>query len=276
VGFVKETAREAVERSIAMMWERYQEPLSLNDMADKAQLSRFHFARVFRSITGTSPRRFLSAIRLYSAKRLLLDTPLSVTDIAYTVGYNSLGTFTTRFHQSVGTTPTNFRTLFRSGSVRFRPRPADARRPSGAVHGKMFLPRSNTAVRVYVGVFSGPVVEGMPVSCDVLDSPTDGCRVHDYQLGVVPIGNWYIRSVAVPVHRSDLDPRPWARPGFVGDPRPIAMRAGDDVEIDIEMRDVDLTDLPILLALPELDCRDVPEPRSFRSIAWSRDLRASG
>ncbi|GAA0458568.1 AraC family transcriptional regulator [Actinoplanes capillaceus] len=259
-----------------MMWERYQEPLSLNDMADSAQLSRFHFARVFRGVTGTSPRRFLSAIRLSSAKRLLINTTLSVTDIAFMVGYNSLGTFTTRFHSSVGLTPTEFRAYARGESFPLLPPRPNASRQLGAVHGKMFVPRSGTAYRIYVGVFSSALVEGMPVSCDVLDSPADGCRVHDYQLDAVPVGDWHIRSVAVALHRSGADPRPWTRLGLVGDPRPVTLRAGDDVEIDFEMRDLDVTDLPILLALPDLDYGDLPDLTSIRSTARSRDLRLSG
>ncbi|MET8864948.1 helix-turn-helix transcriptional regulator [Nonomuraea sp. NPDC004580] len=242
------------------MWQHYGEPLSLDDIADSAQLSKFYFSRVFRSVTGTSPRRFLSAIRLYSAKSLLLETPMSVTDIAYMVGYNSLGTFTTRFRQSVGVTPAQFRTLFRSGTLSFLPPRMDAGQASGEVHGKMVLPHSSTPLRVYVGVFSSPLVEGMPISCDILDSPAGSCRVREYRLGSVPAGQWHVRSVAVAMRGDDIDPRPWARPGFVGDPKPFTMRTGQSIELDIPMRGVDLTDLPILLALPELDQRGVPEP----------------
>jgi len=92
----------AVERAIKSMWERYDEPLTLAELADAAILSRFYFSRVFRNVTGTSPGRFLTAIRLYKAKNLLLSTSLSVTELSYRVGYNSLGTFTTRFTKSVG------------------------------------------------------------------------------------------------------------------------------------------------------------------------------
>ena len=92
----------AVERVIATMWDRYHEPLSLADMADTAIFSRFYFSRVFRSVTGTSPGRFLTAIRLYKAKNLLLQTSASVTEVSYLVGYNSPGTFSSRFTRSVG------------------------------------------------------------------------------------------------------------------------------------------------------------------------------
>lgn len=250
----------AVERAIATMWDHYSEPLSLDEIADTAILSKFYFSRVFRSVTGTSPVRFLTAIRLYRAKNLLLETSLSVTDIAYMVGYNSLGTFTTRFTRSVGVSPTRFRSLSHSGLPPFSPSGTDAYRRCGAVHGTVVLPPSDTPLRVYVGAFGSPIVEGMPVSCDILDSPTDGCRVQEYRLSAVPVGEWYVRAAAVAVRRADVDPRPWARhPLFVGAGKPVVMRADHNVELRIPMRAVDSTDLPILLALPELDNRFLPE-----------------
>src|SRR5215475_2480583 len=104
-----------VESAISRMWESYGEPLSLSDIAKSAFLSRFHFSRVFRDATGVSPGRFLSAVRIYQAKRLLASTSLSVTEISLEVGYNSLGSFTNRFTESVGASPTRFRRMWRDG-----------------------------------------------------------------------------------------------------------------------------------------------------------------
>lgn len=253
----------AVERAITTMWEHYSEPLSLDEIADTAILSKFYFSRVFRSVTGTSPGRFLTAIRLYRAKNLLLETSLTVTDIAYKVGYNSLGTFTTRFTRSVGASPTRFRALSHSGLPPFSRLEIGAHRRAGEVHGTVVLPPGSTPLRVYVGAFGSPIVEGMPVSCDILESPADddGCRVQKYRLSSVPVGEWYVRAAAVAVRWADVDPRPWARhPLFVGAGKPVVMRHDHDVELRIPMRAVDRTDLPILLALPELDNRFFPEP----------------
>ena len=84
----------AVERVLATMRERLDEDLTLHDMADVAHLSPYHFTRVFRHVTGIPPCEFLTALRLQEAKRLLLTTGLSVTDVCFEVGYSSLGTFT--------------------------------------------------------------------------------------------------------------------------------------------------------------------------------------
>src|SRR5689334_273791 len=103
--------RRAVERVITDARERLCEPISLHDMSRVAYLSTFHFNRVFHQITGLPPAKFISAMRLDEAKRLLLNTQMSITDICFEVGYNSLSTFTRRFTQRVGLGPREFRYL---------------------------------------------------------------------------------------------------------------------------------------------------------------------
>src|SRR5678815_783300 len=103
--------RRAVERVITSARGRLCEPISLRDMSRVAYLSAFHFNRVFHRITGLPPAKFISAMRLDEAKRLLLNTNLSITDICFDVGYNSLSTFTRLFGQRVGVGPREFRYL---------------------------------------------------------------------------------------------------------------------------------------------------------------------
>lgn len=103
--------RQGVERAIATMWQRFSEAITLDHLSDAANMSRYHFSRVFATTTGLSPARFLAAIRMQEAKRLLLQTERSVTDISLDVGYNSLGTFTHIFADCVGFPPFRFRQL---------------------------------------------------------------------------------------------------------------------------------------------------------------------
>src|SRR6185436_10438617 len=103
--------RRAVERVITTARERLSESISLRDMSRVAYLSAFHFNRVFHQITGLPPAKFIAAMRLDEAKRLLLNTNRSITDISFEVGYNSLSTFTRRFTQRVGLGPREFRYL---------------------------------------------------------------------------------------------------------------------------------------------------------------------
>ena len=77
----------AVSRAIEMMRKRLEDRHTLEDIARTALLSPFHFHRVFREVTATTPGRFLTALRLAEAKRLLVESDMRVTDICITVGY---------------------------------------------------------------------------------------------------------------------------------------------------------------------------------------------
>jgi AraC family transcriptional regulator len=239
----------AVERVITDMWDRYSEPLTLEEMADLAVFSRFYFSRAFRSITGTSPGRFLTAIRLYQAKRLLLETTMSVTDISYQVGYNSPGTFSSRFSRSVGISPARYRYLSEAGIQAPVRRPAAGPR-LGGVRGSVIAPRTAVPTRVYVALFDSAIAQGAPVACTVLD----GSMLDGYELHAVPDGQWFLHATAVAVQ--DLDPRPWMRkPLLVTASRPVKVVAGRITAVNVELRPPRLTDLPILIGLPELDSR---------------------
>jgi AraC-like DNA-binding protein len=239
---------DAVERTIETMWRRYHEPLSLSDLADSALLSKFYYSRLFRSQTGTSPGRFLTAIRLSKAKRLLLETPLSVTEISLLVGYNSLGTFTSRFTRSVGVSPARYRVMSAEGAWELAPFPAlPESRPVGSVAGWITVPEGTPPSRIYIGAFKDPIAQGVPSACDIRDGSGP------YRLDAVPEGRTFIRAAVVAMH--DLDPSPWKRrPLFVGAEEIEALQGGRTVELDIRTRLLGRLDLPILLALPELDC----------------------
>jgi AraC family transcriptional regulator len=240
----------AVERAIKTMWERYEEPLTLDQLADAAILSRFYFSRVFRTITGTSPGRFLSAIRLYKAKDLLLETSLSVTDISYRVGYNSLGTFTSRFTWSVGFSPARYRGLSMV-NVPAAFVPAQRNRDNdGSIYGTLNLPDSETPSRVYVATFDSPFAQGVPTSCAIIE------RTTSYRLDAAPGKELFIRAAAL--GDSDIDTNPRHRkPAFVGGCPAMTLHSHRKVNIDIDLHPLRNIDLPVLLALPELDSRQL-------------------
>lgn len=106
-----QNAERAVERVIEQMRANLSQQLTLDDMAQTAMFSKFHFTRIFQRITGVSPGRFLAALRLQEAKRLLVSTDLNVAAISVRVGYSSVGTFSTRFTKSVGLPPTTYRRM---------------------------------------------------------------------------------------------------------------------------------------------------------------------
>jgi AraC-like DNA-binding protein len=242
---------DAVERAIACIWERYEEQLSLADIAESAKLSRFHFSRTFKECTGVSPFRFLSAVRMYHAKRMLATTPVKVTDTAFAVGYNSLGSFTNHFTNSVGLSPSRFRRLGQDG--RFEPpdMPRTPSRQGCRLSGHIIVPPDCARARVYLGVFSSPIMECRPVVAGFVDV-TAPARPAAYRLpACVPEGTWYIHAVAVV---DSLDPEPWTRRTvLVNDLQQVRASDSGTLGLDITLRPRRKMDLPILLALRDLE-----------------------
>jgi AraC family transcriptional regulator len=243
-----------VESAIARIWESYGEPLSLSDIAKSAILSRFHFCRVFTEATGVSPGRYLSAVRIYQAKRLLASTSLSVTEISLAIGYNSLGSFTNRFTQSVGASPTRFRRMWGEG-IHAEPDPAPAEQvmtrstSNGTVTGLVELPAEYLAARVYLGAFETPIIQRRPPSSMIID--TRSARPASYRLANIPPGEWFIRAVA---EADSADPEPWTRRSLlVGGQGSVIVTAGTVSEVNITLRARRPTDLPILFAVPDLE-----------------------
>src|ERR687898_1545077 len=88
---------------------RYFEPLDVDDLARAAGLSRAHFSREFRRTFGESPHAYLLTRRLERAAALLRTTDHSVAEICFSVGLQSVGSFTTSFTRTYGMSPTAYR-----------------------------------------------------------------------------------------------------------------------------------------------------------------------
>jgi AraC-like DNA-binding protein len=91
---------------------RYFEPLSVDDLARAAGLSRAHFSREFRRAFGESPHAYLLTRRLERAAALLRTTDRSVAEICFSVGLQSVGSFTASFTRAHGVSPTAYRAAF--------------------------------------------------------------------------------------------------------------------------------------------------------------------
>jgi AraC-like DNA-binding protein len=110
---VQLTPREDVNRRMLRardaMDRRYAEPLDIPTLAAIAHLSASQFGRVFKQVYGETPHRYLQRRRVERAMTLLRQTDRPVTDIAWDVGFASLGTFSRTFATVVGCSPTQFR-----------------------------------------------------------------------------------------------------------------------------------------------------------------------
>jgi AraC-like DNA-binding protein len=241
-----------VERVIAAMHQHEDGTLYLHTMAEMANLSPYHFARIFRNVTGIPPGEFLTAVRLERAKRLLLGTEMGVAEVCFEVGYESVGTFATRFKDLVGLPPGRMRqlpeelhtALCRAGgwyqSLLSSPEEAGV---AFRVHG----PDLGGSV-IFVGLFPTAVPQGRPVAGTVLGAPGS------HRLHPVPDGHYHLMAAALP--RSE-DPWRLLAPGDalrVGRARhPLAVRGGRvGGQVDVTLRPVLPTDPPVLVALPNL------------------------
>ena len=87
----------------------YAEPLDVPALARTALMSRAHFSRRFREAYSETPYSYLMTRRIERAKELLRRGELSVTEVCFAVGCNSLGSFSARFTELVGETPSSYR-----------------------------------------------------------------------------------------------------------------------------------------------------------------------
>jgi len=99
---------------------RFAEPLDLDRMAAEAGFSKFHFARTFKDAYGETPANYLTRRRIERAKDLLRSANLTVTEVCMLVGFSSLGSFSSRFSELVGKSPSEFQ---RASAARGGPPP---------------------------------------------------------------------------------------------------------------------------------------------------------
>ncbi len=105
-------ARDLADRHFA-------EPLDLDTLASAAAVSRYHFSRCFAATYGETPMRYVTRRRIERAQDLLRTANLTVTEVCMLVGFSSLGSFSARFHELVGESPTAYRDRWaRSGGPR--------------------------------------------------------------------------------------------------------------------------------------------------------------
>lgn len=86
--------------------------ITLEEAAKEACMSPFHYQRMFKRAFGESPHDFVTRLRIERAQRLLRTSGMSVTEVCFEVGYESLGSFSTMFSRVVGCAPSEFRRVY--------------------------------------------------------------------------------------------------------------------------------------------------------------------
>ncbi|MGW2476200.1 helix-turn-helix domain-containing protein [Streptomyces sp. NPDC001665] len=237
--------KQIVERAVEIIHERYADDLSLDDIARAVLVSKFHLLRVFTQVTGVTPGRFLGAVRIGEAKRLLRNSDLGVAAISCKVGYSSTGSFTSRFTESVGIPPTQYRQWSRGESEYVVPSSAEVRGGSARCQLRGVARAAAEPVSsVYIGSFGGPILQGHPTSW------TTAGRLGPFVLRQVPQGICYLHATMRAVREEPGQPLETvlltARVG------PIRVDPCAGVEVELVLAPRHWSQPPILFAAPGL------------------------
>ncbi|WET83074.1 AraC family transcriptional regulator [Amycolatopsis sp. QT-25] len=243
---------DAIEKALQIIHSRYSEHLTVESISAEIFVSPFYFSRAFQRVTGIPPSRYLKALRHFEAKRLLMTTSLTVSDVVTSVGYASVGTFSSRFLRETGMTPTQLRDpevqqLFAAVGPRFRVMPSfettmavrrsypASSRPAGSVVSRISFPGELAPADIIVGVFDSIVPQCAPVACTVLRRS----RAVEVLLGRVPIGRWSVVALAA---GADADS---GEPQLIGVSKVFTVRPGRTTSAEVLMHTPQLSDPPI-------------------------------
>ena len=104
------------------MDEHYADPINLDDIADEAFFSKFHFLRIFKITYGKTPHKYLTSVRIEKAK-LLMQKKIPVTEACFLVGFESISSFTGLFRKHTGSSPSAYQKeqLLRKEEIRKTP-----------------------------------------------------------------------------------------------------------------------------------------------------------
>lgn len=107
-----------IEKAQIFIMNNFRDEISLDRLALEARLSKFHFARQFKAVTGFTCMQYLSMVRLSEATKLITSTRLRVSEVCYEVGFGDLTHFERRFKRDTGYTPSAFRKAFGRSAIK--------------------------------------------------------------------------------------------------------------------------------------------------------------
>jgi AraC-like DNA-binding protein len=272
-----ELIAEAIEQAASIIRERYHEPLTIDRVATEVFFSPFYFSRMFQRFTGATPSQYLQAVRQFEAKRLLMTTSLTVSDVVSAVGYNSVGTFTTRFVRETGLTPTQLRdpeivnhlaamgprySRMPSCDLAMNAKPDPSGQPTGAIVGTIEV-HDTVPADVLVGVFNSVVPQREPVACQILKK----AGTTEVFINQVPGGRWFVIAVGAP-----SPARAGAAPHVVGTSAPVVVNPGCTATATVRLHRPRIIDVPFatLIARP---ANDVSGPVRLSGTAGRRGPR---
>ncbi|WP_028552780.1 helix-turn-helix transcriptional regulator [Paenibacillus sp. UNC451MF] len=243
-----------IDEVVSYIHKNLYEPLPLSHLAAYAGYSPYHFTRIFKEKVGLSPLYYASSLRLQKAKDLLLHSNMCVRDIGLEIGQQSLGTFTTRFTERVGVTPSEFRNsaitadhhLQALQRLRHWRKDHPIPSPYGTIQGSIQATVPFEGV-VLVGLFAKPIPEGLPLYGTLVPSTGEFCFTN-----VTP-GVYYLMATSVSWEMSAIDfllPHSTLR---TRSKKPIIVRPNAEIPYQhVMLHAARQDDPPILISLPLL------------------------
>ena len=110
-------AQESVHRAIRYMQEHYMENIDIGSLANELGFHSAYLTRLFNRYVGETPLKYLTSIRIEEAKKLLLDSSLSIADVGERVGYPDQFHFSKIFRKTTGVNPSAFRRDAQQGAA---------------------------------------------------------------------------------------------------------------------------------------------------------------
>ncbi|MEO0972774.1 MAG: AraC family transcriptional regulator [Pseudomonadota bacterium] len=224
---------------------------TLEELAEIAGCSIWHFDRVFHKITHLSPMAYLSASRMEAAKRLLVTSDALIIDICYEVGYTSLGSFGKRFTKMIGLSPRRVRTLSRRFDAdEFRAMFRETIPVAPMEHPVQFTAAAPDAESedylVFAGLFNSEVPTLEPASCAI----REGMGL--LSMPAPPAGRYRAFAVGIPVD-ADAEDMILQDLTLRGGQDPIIVPEHDTpstVEVEVALRPPNPLSAPLLPIMP--------------------------
>ncbi|WP_234400698.1 helix-turn-helix domain-containing protein [Virgibacillus senegalensis] len=252
-----EEKEQSVVVAIEYMKKHLQEGLTSEQIAVKAGYSVYHFTRIFKEVTGVSPRQYLSALRIQAGKEKLIDTSRnSILRTVLLVGFKSIGTFSSRFKHNVGLSPKQF-SLETQRLAAFMESQTDPVLLDSLPSSKPFVtcqvmvPASFKGI-IFVGLFRREIPDEAPVVGTAVTGSTPFCTFS----GLVS-GRYYLMAAALPWSRNVKDyfiPDNCLRAKY---DQPLVITEDSEFEVSLTLRKPLPYDPPILVNLPLLLFRKV-------------------
>ena len=243
----------AVKQAIEYMKNNLNQDLTSEQLSAHVGYSTSHFTRVFKRVTGISPRHYLSALRIEAGKLHLLKEPGLLVKILYAIGFESAGSFNTRFKKQVGITPQKFRSTSRQlfnhmnewEHKQLEVQAADEEASSCLVC-QIHTPPSFRGM-VFVGLFPRPIPDQRPIRGTTIHSGSLSCTLTN-----IPPGSYYVMAAGIAWSRNPRDYFLLNKALRGMHEAPIHITNETKLSIAITLREPLPQDPPIIINLPML------------------------